>query len=164
VKLELDGAALVLTNSTPNVDQPLNVRDADWWNNQRIKTLASDIPTDVYYEPDWPNGSLYFWPVPDFAYGARLRLRSVVQQFAATTTTFSAPPAYQLALALTMAEHMCMWWGLQVPAGLPAQAVTARRAVQINNFKSPRIASADYGTRGRPRADFNYYSGLPSKS
>lgn len=164
VQLELEGAALVLTDSSPNVDLPLNVRDADWWNNQRIKTLASDIPTDVYYEPDWPNGSLFFWPVPNFAYGARLRLRSVLQQFALSTTTFTAPPAYIKALTMTVAEDMCEWWGLPVPGGLPLRAARARVAAQINNIKSPRIASADYGTRGKPRADFNYYSGLPSSS
>jgi hypothetical protein len=161
-RIEQNGAALVLTNISPAVDLPLNIRDADWWNNQRIKTLATNVPTDLYYEPDNPNGSLFFWPVPNFAYGVRLRLRNVLAQFALVTTVFSAPQAYLRALTLTIAEQYCAWYGLAPAPDLAMRANRARNSAQVNNIKSPRIASADFGTRGtRTTADFDYYSGGP---
>lgn len=164
VSIDPDGAALILTNVTPNVDVPLNVRDADWWNNQRVKSLATSIPTDLYYEPDFPNGSLYFWPVPNFAYGVRLRLRNVLAQVTDVTASFVGPPGYNRAAVLTLAEDLCTPFGRPVPPELPGMARRARAVIGINNQKSPRCSSADFGTRGSTinMPDFNYYSGEPA--
>lgn len=159
VEIDKDGAALILTTATPTVDVPIHVRDADWWNNQRVKGIATTVPTDLYYQPDFPNGALYLWPVPTFGYGIRLRLWSVIQQFAGPEDAFVAPPAYSKALTLTLAEEMCDAWAQPIPPGLPRRAMQARLAVIANNIKSPQIASADWGTRGRPRATFNYMTG-----
>jgi hypothetical protein len=165
MRLEENGATLVLTNVTPNVDIPMTVRDADWWNNQRVKALSTSVPTDVYYEPDFPNGALNFWPVPNFAYAVRLRLWTVVLQFVAITDQFVAPPAYLDALIKTLAEQLVLMYpGTMMPPSLPMEAIRARAAALGNNAKSPTIPSADYGTRGnRERGDFNYYSGTYSR-
>lgn len=170
--VRLESCNLVLTDVTPNVDVPMNIRDAAWWASQRVKGISTDIPTDVYYEPDFPSGSLYFWPVPSFAYGVRLETWIEVGQFPLTSegvpnpkAAFSAPPAYELAIVLTLAEYSAVPYGKPLSADLRENARQARAAVEGNNNVSPRIASADYGTRGRPatrpRGDFNYYSGMP---
>lgn len=159
MRLEEDGAALVLTTVNPNVDLPMMVRDADWWNNQRVKGLATAIPTDVYYEPDFPNGALFFWPVPNFAYAVRLRLWVQVQQFASVASSLLAPPAYYDALVLMLAKHLCGMYRQPIPEFVTEELPRALAALQSNNLKSPRIASADYGTRGTEAGDFNYYRG-----
>lgn len=159
VRLDKNGAALILNDVTPNVDQPITVRDADWWNNQRVKSLTTNVPTDVYYEPDFPNGALYFWPIPDFAYGVRLRLRVTLGQFATTSATLTAPPAYAKALKLTLAEDLCLTYGVPVPPTLPQRAAAARKAITVNgSIQSPRMA-IDGAGMSRKRSDFNYYSG-----
>lgn len=160
--VRIESAQLILNSATPNVDVPLNLRDETWWADQRIKSLATNVPTDLYYSPDWPNGSLNLWPVPSFAYGLRLETWTSIAQFASVATTFSAPPAYLKALTLALAEELCIWFGSDPPAGLAERAARARVALQMNNDKSPRISSADFGTRGKPRGDFNYYSGGPA--
>jgi hypothetical protein len=160
--VRIESASLILTTSTPNVDQPLNLRDAEWWANLRIKDLATTIPTDLYYQPDEPNGALYLWPVPTFAYGLRLETWTALNQFATVGDTFTAPPAYAQALILTLAERMCVWFGMPITPALAQQALNARRSVMTNNNKSPRISSADWGVgRGRP-GGFNWYTGGPA--
>ncbi|MES2136997.1 MAG: hypothetical protein V4502_08065 [Pseudomonadota bacterium] len=164
--VRLEGAALILNNVTPNVDSPiLNIRDAAWWNNQRVKSLKTAVPTDVYYNPAWPNGQLNFWPVPDFAYGVRLETWVLLPQFTNLTDPFSFPPAFREAFVLSLAELLCRPFGKkqqEVP-DLKGDAARARAIFQSNNAKSPRIASADYGSEGSPtagsRPTFNYYSG-----
>lgn len=158
VRFELSGASLVLPS---NVDIPLNMRDGDWWNNQRVKSITSSVPTDLYYSPDWPNGELWLWPVPSVGYGLRLRLRAMMGPFVAITDTFSAPPAYLKAFTLSLAEEMCEWWGIAIPAGLPARAARARVVAQINNIRSPRVGTTDIGTEDSCGADFNYTTGMP---
>lgn len=164
--VRVEGANLVLNNVAPNVDLELTLRDRAWWNAQTVKSIATEVPTDLYYEPDWPNGSLFLWPVPTFAYGIRLELWTLIAQFAAITDTFSMPPAYRRAVVLTLAERACRPFGRPPMPDLITDAREARAALQTNNISSPRIASADYGAQGSRRgrgSTFNYYTGLPGR-
>lgn len=149
------GAALTLNTVVPAVDCPLNLRDGDWWNNQRVKTLATNVPTDLYYEPDMPNGSLFFWPVPNFAYKMLLRTWQSVAAFATLATNYALAPGYEEAITMTLAAALLG----PNSQGLALQAREAVAAIQGNNSKSPRIATADVGMSGRRRETFNYYTG-----
>lgn len=160
--VRIDSISLILNNQTPAVDLPMNRRDKDWWANERVKGLTTSVPTDYYYEPDFPSGSIFFWPVPTYAYGVRCELWTELGQAPADLTqTFVAPPGYALGAMLTLAEHSCTPYTRPVPEDLPTRAAAARRRFESNNAKSPRIQSVDWGTQGRPRGDFNYFTGLP---
>jgi hypothetical protein len=159
--VRVENAALILNSSTPNIDLPLNIRDDDWWANKRVKSLASNVPTDLYPSYSWPNLELYLWPVPNYAYGLRLEAWVSVTQVAQADilTQFAAPYGYKRALMLTLAEALCRPMGKATPITLPADALKARNIIQMNNNKSPRIQSVDHGTQGKPRGDFNWMSG-----
>jgi hypothetical protein len=154
----LQSANVILPGPSP-VDVPIQIRDNAWWANNHVKGLTSTFPTDVYYEADYPNGQLWFWPIPTAGYGVRLEGNVVLQQFATLDDTFLAPQAYQAALTLTLAEELCDLWEVPTPANLPRRAVKARDALQSNNNLPPRIASADWGTFSSPSGDFNYMTG-----
>jgi hypothetical protein len=156
-------AAVILTNSVPNVDVPINIRDNQWWANQRVKDMQSSMPTDLYYQTNYPNGELWFWPVPNFPYGVRLEGNVVLQEAQTLDDAFIAPQAYLAAITLTLAEELVDIWGTEMPGNLARRAVKARDALQSNNNLPPRISSADWGTRNSPAADFNYMTGtLPN--
>lgn len=156
------GAGLVLVASNPDVRIPITVRDAQWWAGQSVKALTSAIPTDLYYEPTWPNGNLFLWPVPTVANGLELQLRTLL---AAITldTTFSLPPGYRDAITLTLAESLVSPLGAasKVAPTLPADATKARARIFGANDVTPRIATQDAGmpTNRGPRATFNYLIG-----
>lgn len=152
-------ANLILTNTNPQVDLPINLRDNAWWAGQRVKNLSSSIPTDLYYEPDVPDGALWLWPIPNVGYGLRLEGMVVLQQFVTLDDCFIAPQAYLAAVTLTLAEELSDVWGTAMPPNLARRAMKARDALQSNNNLAPRIASADWGTAGRPGGDFNYMTG-----
>jgi hypothetical protein len=151
------GAALVLNTSTPATDLPMNLRDDDWWRNQRVKALTSGIPTDLYYSPDWPSGALYFWPVPSTAYQVRLELWGLISQFAAVTDSFSLPPGYRKSLTLTLAEELTGPFEKPLTPSLVLRAQRARLAIQKNNISSPRTTLDVPG--GSQRASFNWMNG-----
>jgi hypothetical protein len=173
--VRLESAAIVLTNTGTPVDSPMNLRDAAWWAEETTKEITSSVPTDCYYKTGWPNGALFIWPVPSFAYDIRLQTWILLTQVPMTdagaidvSATFSAPPGYELATMLTLAEHSCTPYGRPMPMDLKERAAEARSVVYANNAKSPRIASADYGAQGHPasattRGDFNWLDGLPSE-
>jgi hypothetical protein len=156
--VDIKSAAIILTGPMP-VDVPVKIRDNAWWANTRAKTVTSSVPADLYYEPDYPNGALWFWPVPSFAYGLRLETTVQLHEFLTLDDPFLAPQAYQAAVALSLAEELCDLWEVPTPANLPRRALKARDALQSNNNLPPRIASADYGTFSSPAGDFNYVTG-----
>jgi hypothetical protein len=158
--VSIRSANLILTDTNPPVDQPINIRDSAWWAAQRVKGIQTSIPTDLYYEPDVPNGQLWFWPIPNTGYGLRLEGMVVLQQFQSLTDCFIAPQAYLAAVALTLAEELSDIWGTTPPPNLARRALKARDALQSNNNLAPRISSADWGTSTSPSAgDFNYMTG-----
>lgn len=160
----IEPAAIVLTNTDgTTTDLPISVEDADWWAQVRIKDMTSSIPTAVYYEPDWPLGSLYFWPVPNQNYQVRLQFWTQLAQFASVQQACSFPPAYRKALTLTLAEE------LGGPRSndpmLVRKAYDARGAISQNNAQSPKtnLNAAGIGsqTRSSGRPDFNFLTGEP---
>lgn len=160
--IRVDGATIVIQNSgSTHTDIPINTtRDADWWNYVRIKDLQSQIPTDLYYQSQDPNGSLYFWPVPDFAYQCRLQLWNIVQQFQTINDQLILPPAYRKAITLTVAEE------LSGPRSndpkLALKAAEARATVWQNNAQSPTMSTLQAGMPApTSHTRFNFLTGEP---
>jgi hypothetical protein len=160
--VSIDGANLILDTSSPAVLTPIAIRDAQWWLGQSVQALSSDVPTDLYYQPDWPNGKLYFWPVPSAAYQVQLLTRVLLADTLTSGVTFTLPPGYELAVQLTLEEYAARGFGKPLPPELPRQASLARATIFANNDQIPRLETHDAGmtpgTGGR-RADFNYLTG-----
>ena len=157
-------SANVILPGNPTTDIQIMIRDNAWWAAKSVKNMTSTFPTDLYYEPDVPNGQLWFWPVATAGYGVRLETQVQLQQFGAFTDAFIAPPAYLAAVTLTLAEELVDLWGTEMPLNLARRAMKARDALQSNNNLPPRIDSADWGTYSRARGDFNYQTGtIPNK-
>lgn len=158
----LDGANLILDNASPASYLPITLRDADWWDAQTTPTIETSTPTDVYYQPSWPNGQLFFWPVPSQAYDVELQTRVLLSSAVTLDDDFSLPPGYQTAITLTLAERLAPGLGKPPRPDLAAQAAAARARVFANNDVTPRVASADYGMQGPGggiRADFFWPNG-----
>ena len=158
----VEQATLILTDQTPQVEIPLNIRDSDWWMNQRVKALQSNIPTDLYYQSSWPNGSLYFWPLPNAAYGCRLKLWGAIAQFPSLAYAFSMPPGYEDAVTMSLAKNMAGGYKAQWGQSQEDNLKLAMRAIESNNMLSPRGPTADAGMPGTGvrGGDNNYYSGM----
>lgn len=167
----IESAALVLTDAAEPVDVPMNIRDRKWWAEKRVKTLASNVPTDLFYDESFPNGALNFWPIPDFDYDVRLEIWTPVGAVPKLangqpklTAAFAAPQGYEALLFEELVVGSCTAYGRAVTPEMRERLRRARAAVQSNNLASPRTESVDWGTRGRQPSGFNYYSGLPTVS
>src|ERR1019366_5122007 len=160
-------AAQLNLGGTPAVYRDINIRDDAWYQANTIPGLTQTVPTDLYYSPDWndPNGlgtgygSIYFWGVPQTAYGVRLWMVTILAQVTATSV-FSLPPAYRSALRLTLAERAAPWFGQLVAPSTTQAAREARDRVFSNNDDPPYLATADAGIPHEGRSHRNGFNWL----
>lgn len=158
--VSIAAANIILTNVNPTVRSPLNRRDKDWWANQRLQGIPANLPTDFYYRPDWPAGSIFFWPVPNFGYKAELEIETLLLGAANLATVFSFPVGYELAITLTLAEILCPAFERTPSPVTISAASAARQAIAGLNSEPPRVALNDFRSRtGKPLPTFNYRTG-----
>jgi hypothetical protein len=168
VKIMSASLLLNTSSSTGLVDLPINIRDRAWWALQQVKAIETNVPTDLFYDPTSPDGSLYFWPVPNAQAPVRLETWQTVSQFVTIQDAIGGPggpgtlpPAYRAALMLTLAETLLAGSNREAPPTLTSNALRARVAVFGNNAKSPRMSTQDSGMpkTGKKRPDFNWATG-----
>lgn len=158
--VRIAAANIILNNVTPPVKSFLSVRDRDWWASQRVPGTTSEIPTDLYYEPAWPLGKIYLWPVATIHYLLELELETQILGEATNdlAVKFSLPPAYEKAIVLSLAEDLQAAYGS--PIDVSAQAAKARAEMKGPNLGAPKMnlaAGVPTGSRGLP--SFNFRTG-----
>lgn len=142
---------------------PMAIRDADWWANKRAYAVQGTLPTDLYYEPDWPNGSLFIWIVPTVNYPIELVTWTLLNQ-GQLNSTVCLPPGYLDAIVYSLA--LALGPSFQRPIS-PDLRELCRQAVQRivgPNTQSPTISTNDAGMPdgAKQRPYFSWLSGLPS--
>jgi hypothetical protein len=153
--VKIQDAAVILND----VDVPVDVEDAQWWAGQTVKAQTSTFPTSLYYEPAWPLGKIYLWPIPTVAYDLRLETWVSLTQFEKLTDSFSLPPGYLELIISGLAVTLCPAFGKSPDATLVANAQRALVLVQGNNSKAPRISLAGGGLPGGGPTYFDWRTG-----
>jgi hypothetical protein len=162
--VDILGANRVLSSGTGLVRIPIAIRDAVWWFSQlSAPNIETGIPTDLYYAPTFPNGSIYFWPVPSEAYTVALMVRLILGDALDEDdlgTDIALPPGYYRAISLSLAEDLVTPLTVPMPQQLPSKATQARAVIFGVNTVSTRIRTRQSGVpRGAPSgATFNWHS------
>lgn len=139
---------------------PITMHDREWYENLPIPSMANLYPLDCFYEKDWPNGKLFFYPVPSSAYTVVLSIRTLLTDFA-ESVAYSLPPGYQDALTLTLSESLgSAYPGAVITKDVKDRAKQARAQIFSNNLETPRISTQDAGMPGgRSGGEGTYLTG-----
>ena len=155
-------ANIILNQNVQNpVRCPLNLRDYDWWSNKRAYAVTGTLPTDLYYEPDWPNGSMFLWVIPTVNYPIELVTWTIISQLALTDIV-SLPPGYLDAVVYSLAEALCPSFQVQPSVLLERLLAKAIQRIFGPNTVSPMLGTRDSGMpdNRKDRPYFNWKSGL----
>lgn len=129
-----------LIQSQPNqVDYPLTIIPSmENYSKIALKKLST-FPQGIYYDPGYPTGTIYPWPVPQSTiYEIHLIVKQQLTQFANLSDTVNLPEEYRSALELNLVTRLWPQYGLQ-----PDEMVLglARDALNVIRGANSQIAT-----------------------
>jgi len=138
------------TSSTLFTDFPLAIIPSrEDYSNIILKTLTT-FPSAVYYDPAWPTGNLFFWPVPQASqWELHVVTKTTLPDALDLTTDLAVPPEYRQALVYTLAVMLRPYYGAPPDPTLQSQAAGARAALRMANMQMPE-AHMPAGLRSGP--------------
>lgn len=145
----LESAFLRITNSTAPtnlpVDLPLGIIDSrEDYNRITVKTLGT-LPWRIFYDPAWPVGTLFPWPIPQATiYELHVTFKETLARFAALQDKINLPPEYENALNWNLAKRLRASY--QMPDD---EAVNSLAREGLNTI---RLANTAVGTLQMPSA------------
>lgn len=150
-----------------NLDYPIRVVPMDVWNDIGQKTITSQIPNTLFYDPQYPLGVINIFPTPLLGYTVFFDSTSDQIDLSALTTSISLPVGYERAYVLNLALELmnvgfpCMLDDKSF-ATLVANAKEAKANIKRANIKEV-IAEYDPAVVSRSQATYNIYSDSPAR-
>lgn len=134
-----------LTQSQPNqIDYSLEIlQSREDYNKIALKSLVS-FPSFIFYDSDWPLGSVFAWPVPSASiYAIHVTvLDQLPPSFATQATKFNLPFEYYHAMVTNLAVRLMPKYGMIVAPGNPlvALAKVALNTIRGANAQIARLS------------------------
>lgn len=154
---KIESAFIRFLNASPSPDRPIGVLPSMEDYGRIVAKYVTGVPQTVAYDPGYPNGTLYPWPVPlTGIYALHIFVPDVLTTFARITETVELPEEYCAALYLNLAVWLQPSSGLEMPPGLPKLAIGAKQVLRDNAAMVPNLVLPP----GLPasRGWYDYYS------
>jgi hypothetical protein len=151
---KIESAFVRQLNSTPGagqVDTPLiPIASREEYNLLAIKTLGA-MPAYFWYDPGFPTGTLYPWPVPQASlYAVHITTKIVLPAFTNLTTDMNLPAEYEAALQYQLNIRLAPAYGRRLRADLIGLAKDALLTVRAANAAiSPLLTPGSLIRNGR---------------
>lgn len=137
-----DGCFLRQTNTgnAQQVDYPLDLLGAkEDYNRIRLKSMGT-WPSVVFYDSNWPMGTVYFWPVPQVStYGLYILVKNQISQFTGLTQVINLPPEYEAALDYNLQVRLRIAFRLPPDPEIIALAKEALNVIRLSNTQVARM-------------------------
>jgi hypothetical protein len=156
----LEGAYIrQFINNAPNfVDYPLTIlQSREDYSNIALKTLGT-WPVAIFYDSDFPVGSVFPWPVPQAgAFELHLLLKATLRQFDSYVQSINLPDEYTEAIWTNLAIRLAaIYPGSSLPEATVGLAKASLETIRTANAQIPRMEMPT-GLQRKPF--FNIYSG-----
>jgi len=126
--------------SEPNeIDYPLEIIESrETYNRIALKSLGS-FPSYIYYQSDFPIGSIYPWPLPSNLYQVFISVKTQLAQFTTLTQSVSLPPEYYAAILYNLSARLRTAFQLPPDMSVIGLAKEALNVVRGANVQIPRL-------------------------
>lgn len=122
------------------------------------KVAQASFPDYVFYDPAYPLGVMYGYPVPASALAVAIESWQQIQSFASLAATISLPPGYERAIQKNLAIELSPSYGPSAAPSVELKAAAAQSKAAIKAVNQVKlVASTDAALVDRQRP-WNIYA------
>lgn len=136
--LEISGGYATISGT----DFQVEAITADQWNAIDQKTAPDQSTISLYYDPSYPLGTVYLWPVPATALQITLITHMQFSQLVSISDSIAVPPGYKKALRYALAVELAPEYGVAPSDVVVATAVSSKGKIKVTNSQ-PAVATFD---------------------
>lgn len=136
----------------------MDVLDNQTWNIQTTFVSSSDLPTSIFYDPQFPLGILNVWPTPITGYTCSFMSYSQLGDFATLQSPFSLPPGYKRAITTNLCLSLKPYFAnAQIDPLIVQEAMQTKGAIKRSNMRT-QISVMDPELVSRGTSTYNIYN------
>lgn len=136
----VDGVSVSDTTLDPDIETPLKKMDEADFRAYTAKALTSALPSDWYYNPTFPTGTLYLLPIPtQSGLEGVVYAGTPVTKFTSLDTTVSLPPGYEELIVTNLAVRCAPMFRAPVHPELKSAAKDAIAHVKRLNRRTSHL-------------------------
>lgn len=130
-----------LINSTPNqADYTLRILESREDYSSIVMKKIGNFPYCIFYDTDWPNGTIYPYPVPlANLYEIHIIVKAVLSTFTSLSQQITLPPEYNAALRWQLALRLCPSHGREPSKMLLGLAREGLQVIRGANMQVKRL-------------------------
>jgi hypothetical protein len=131
----------LITGSSPNqIDYPLGLLESrEDYSRIGLKQLST-VPQYIFYDPAYPLGVVYPWPVPAAVkYEIHISVKDTLSQFANLAAAINLPNQYYAALRFNLGVTLRPLYQMKPDPSLTVLAATALNVIKNSNAQIPRL-------------------------
>lgn len=113
--------------------QVIILRDRADWDRIISKQDAASYPDFLYYEPGYPLGTLYAYPIPSPNLTLHINHFQPLQQFTSKTESLSLPPGYQYMIENNLAVFLERIFQVPAPDSVRMEAMKTKKGIKRIN-------------------------------
>lgn|SRR5574337_493798 len=153
----LDGPGTAYVVDQSQNRYPISVIPQDQWNQIGLLNTNSQIPTMIFYDPQYPLGILNVFPLPSMTYTLYFDAYLQLSEFANLETQLSLPPGYQDAIQHNLAIRLQPYFQrAQISPVVVELASTSKAAIKRSNLRS-NVAGFDSAIVSRGTPTYNIF-------
>lgn len=122
------------------VDIPLDIIPSkEDYSRIPVKSIGT-LPWRIFYDPQWPIGVLFPWPVPQAGlYEIHVGIKTVLPRFQSLTQPINFPPEYEAALSWCLAGNLRAAFSLPEDAQITKLARNGLNVIRLANQAIPTL-------------------------
>lgn len=131
-----------ITSTNGGVDFPCEVRPLAEYAQITMKQLPGPWPKKAFYNPNFPLGTVYLWPVPAMSVNLHVWTDALLQSVA-LNTVLQLPQGYFLGLQWMLAELLSPEYGKAVTPDIARFAREFKRILKTTNERPSAVSAIE---------------------
>lgn len=121
------------------IDYPLQLLSShEDYNRIRLKTMGT-WPSVMFYDSNWPTGTIKAWPVPNAnLYELHILVKHQLTEFTSVTQIINLPPEYEVALSYNLQVRLRVAYRMPLD---PAMVILAKDALAVIRGANVQVPS-----------------------